>query len=199
MPQDFSKTKLSTEIINFIVELSPNQKILLEWVLISKGLSEEDYWLGSNAANILLKLDRSALKGKNLANCTLPEVNFENAELTQTIFFETDVRESKFNHTIHEGILYENCISHGVVISNSDESFEVRLESIKKFKGSKHLDLSYYQIKNLKGIEEFSELSHLQLKHSSVVDFTSLKYCTGLSYLGLGNTNFKKYKVVKGA
>ena len=63
-PIDFSKTKLSAEIINFIVELNPNKNHLLKWVLNSKKLSESNQWLGSNSANILLRIEKTALKIK---------------------------------------------------------------------------------------------------------------------------------------
>ena len=65
------KNQLTLEIDKLIVELNPNKEYLLELVLQAKNLLSNRWLQGSNAANILLQIDRNALAGKDLTDCQL--------------------------------------------------------------------------------------------------------------------------------
>jgi len=94
---NFGSFKLTEEIINFILEQNPYREKLLELILTAKNLNDNNQWQGTNAANILLKIDDKALKANDLTNCILNEVQFNNSDLTETIFENTSVCKCNFS------------------------------------------------------------------------------------------------------
>ncbi|MDW3645522.1 MAG: NACHT domain-containing protein [Bacteroidia bacterium] len=95
----FSRTKLTEELNVFIRGLNPQKGKLLE--LIKESNKKDKYkWMGSNAANILLKMDPDILAGEDLSHAYLPNVDFIFADLRKCNLKHATITNARVNRSI---------------------------------------------------------------------------------------------------
>ena len=83
-----------------MIEQKPDKQKLLNLVLTAKELEEDKQWQGTNAANILLKIDREIFAGQDLSFCQLHDVDFYNCYFHETKLQHTTLSNCKFSETL---------------------------------------------------------------------------------------------------
>ncbi len=215
----FAKNRLTKEVKHFMGEQKPKKEALLKLVLTSRDLSEETQWQGTNAANLLLEMDKTILKGKDLSRCLLSFVDFQGCDLTGTNFKETNVSNCKFNH---KSILSAQ-LGNTNFENSSLELTEKVIEDIaflKEFKNLTNLNLNQNKItdisilndlKNLSDLRLYSnqitdisalhnlkDLTHLEIDSNKIADISHLQNLKNLKHLGVQNTTITDISVLKG-
>ncbi len=147
----FPKAMATQEIRNFMLEHPLDKKILLQWVLTAKQLPTEKAWQGTNAANLLLKLDKQILAGENLSDCILKEVDFS----------ESNLSETSFHGAVLEGSAFSESILLAASIAKADFS-------------DCSLDLTDTGLKSLVGIEKLFGLKALYCSSNPISDLSPL-------------------------
>ncbi|MCP5102328.1 MAG: NACHT domain-containing protein [bacterium] len=171
----FAKNRLTDEVKHFMREQGPDEKELLKLVLTARDLSEATQWQGTNAANILLKMDRAGLKGKDLSRCQLSYVNFGGCDLTGTNFKETNLSDCDF---IHKSIL-------SAQLGNTN--FE-----------NSSLDLQSAGIKDITFLKAFKKLVDLTLWDNEIRDISPLRNLKSLTYLDLDGNPLTDISPIQG-
>ncbi|HAJ63167.1 MAG TPA: hypothetical protein DCP31_31325, partial [Cyanobacteria bacterium UBA8543] len=78
-------------------EQSPIANPLLEILEATRGKSEDEVgYVGGNAATLLVKVDKSAIAGKNLSRAVILGANFTNASLCHANFTNANLADSVF-------------------------------------------------------------------------------------------------------
>lgn len=193
---DFGRRFCTNEIVRFIIEQKPKTEALFDLVITARDLPEEKQWQGTNAAQIILYVDKKALKGKDLSGCQLPLIDFKECDLTGTIFykallkrcfFDNNILNAHFQDTEAEDstlMLFMGCIS--------DISF------LKELKGIAFLYLLEYQISDLSPIKNFLNLKFLNLINNQISDLSPLKGLINLNLLVLMNNQISDISPIQG-
>ncbi|MBK8565247.1 MAG: leucine-rich repeat domain-containing protein [Saprospiraceae bacterium] len=176
----FPKKKISKEVQNFMLEQGLEQKNLLSLVKTAK--SPEAEWQGTNAANLLLALDKEALAEQNLSDCVLREVDFQLANLSETSFHGASLIDSTFSGSIinAEGLTKADFTNAELVLYLHSAS---SLNGIEKIKGAKRLDCSINYISDLSPIKGLTNLQRLDFQHNKVQDLTPIAGLVNLEQL----------------
>ena len=199
-PIDFGRSKLSDEILHFMEEQNPNQERLLEWVLTSKNLQEDNQWQGSNALNLLFQLDRNALVGQKLENCQLMEVNFEGGLFNDVINgYELFLPLNLKGITFHRCLL-KNCIFEASILGadmkdcdvsgsslNADSANLNDLSPLQHLTQLNSLSVGVNQITDISPLQHLTQLNSLNLSFNQITDISPLQHLTQLNYLYLQN------------
>jgi Leucine-rich repeat (LRR) protein len=193
--KNFSKVKLSYEVIKFILELNPDIDQLLKLVLTAKNLSEKNQWQGTNAANILLKTNGSILKGRDLTFCHLPHVNFKQCDLTKTDFSGANLRNCIFNKTIFDAEL-DNIDIEGSQLDLASQCI-TDINALKYFKQLQKLDLNHNEIQDITPLKKLRNLRHLNLSYNKIRDITPLKELRKLRNLNLSHNKIRDITPLK--
>ena len=179
--QYFGKTQTSVEINTFIVEQQPNTKKLLKYVQNAKDLPEDKTWLGTNAASILLKIDRTAMKGKDLSRCRFVSVDFTKCDLSGTNFSECDLSGCWLDENIlnaeYEGAKFIDALITILNQNISDLSFLI------DFKNLQYLDVNSNQITDISQLKVLKNLQSLSVSYNQITDISQLKELKNLQYL----------------
>jgi uncharacterized protein YjbI with pentapeptide repeats len=120
-------------------------------VLTARDLPEERQWQGTNAATILLKIDKKILKGQDLSCCQLTFVDFSECDLDGTKFKNANLGNCSFDETVLSAIF------QGTNVENSD------------------LDLRFSKIKDIKFLKEFKGLTQLHLISNQISDISPIR------------------------
>jgi len=84
-PKAFSTFHMDHQVQSFLQEFKPNTETLFRWIQLTKGgVHRAGSWLGTNAANLLIRISRDYLAGKDLSDTTLTNANFWRADLRGT-------------------------------------------------------------------------------------------------------------------
>ena len=183
----FPKAKLTEEIITFLLEQNPKQSKLFELVINSKSLNEETRWLGSNAANILLRLNPHAFAGKDLSNTDLPGVNFIFADLRGTKLQNANLENSTLNRGVLEASLEETnllgCSFYPFFMEAKN------FEEANQWMTNTKIRKIYSHITSLHPLENTCGLTLLDLRGSSISDISYIASLNNLTSLSLqGNS-----------
>lgn len=170
--ENFPRIRSPQEVIFFILELNPNKDRLLELVLTSRKPTEEKQWQGTNAATILLQMDNTILRNRDLSDCHLPYVDFRNCDLTDTNFKNTNLSHCSFNYTILTAQLDNVKIEHS--FWDLSKQGITDLTRLGKLKQLNQLDLSYNQVRYLTPLSELQQLTKLDLNNNKITDITPL-------------------------
>lgn len=156
------KNPLTEEIQQLIRELAPQEDKLLQLILQAKDLPDDRVWQGTNAANVLLWLNKNVLVGQDLTGCQLTGVGFLYANLKGTVFKNTNLSNCYFRDSISKATLVEDCDFSGNTIYLIGK------------------DISQLSILPLQSL---SQLSTLWIDGTSIANFSLLSYLTGLKNL----------------
>jgi hypothetical protein len=192
--QYFAKNKITKEINCFIVEqveqIGKEKKameVLLDLVLKSRigDLTGVNQWQGTNAANILLKIDRGILKNRDLSRCRLSFVDFVDCDLTGTDFGEADLNDCSFNKTV----LSARFKSTNTAKSSLDlfDSGLTDTAFLKEFRKLSVLSLGYNKLTDISALGELKNLNYLDLYHNQLTDISALGELKNLTQLSLGD------------
>jgi hypothetical protein len=190
--EHFAGNRTTEEINHFILEQNPGKDVLLDLVLTARDLPEERQWQGTNAATILLRIDKKILKGRDLSLCQLPYVDFNNCDLSGTKFQNANLSNCSFDETVLSATFQDTNVEN----SDLDLSFsEIKdIQFLKEFKGLARLDLSYNQITDISPIRELKNLSFLNLSFNPITDFSVLKELKNLIGLILSKNQMDEYQ-----
>jgi hypothetical protein len=84
-PKVFGRVFLERAVSEFMTEMNPSRDTLLAWIKSTRSIPNRDIqYLGGNAATLLCKLDRTALKRRNLSGTILNGAILDSADLTGT-------------------------------------------------------------------------------------------------------------------
>jgi hypothetical protein len=170
--EHFVKYRITKEIKHFMVEQvgqnvekKKTMEVLLNLVLKSRidNLNEVNQWQGTNATDILLKIDRSILKNRNLSRCRLSFIDFRDCDLTGTGFSEADLSDCSFDQTVLTA-RFQN--------TNAANS---------------RLNLSACGLTDIAFLKELKNLSYLDLAWNDLTEITTLKELKNLKYLNVEN------------
>lgn len=164
----FAGNRTTWEINHFILEQNPGKEALLDLVLTARDLPEERQWQGTNAAAILLKIDKNILKGRDLSRCRLSYVDFKGCDLTGTKFQNANLGNCSFNETVLSAIFQgTNVENSGLYLSLCDLN---DIKFLKEFKGLTRLDLRFDQITDISPIRELKNLRNLYLSKNQMYE-----------------------------
>jgi uncharacterized protein YjbI with pentapeptide repeats len=195
--EHFAKNRLTDEVIHFMREQGPDEKKLLKLVLTARDLSEETQWQGTNAANLLLKMDDTILKGKDLSRCQLSYVDFSGCDLTGANLKEANL---------------SNCSFYGKSILSAqlgDTNFEnssldlfnkkiTDITALKDMRGLTVLYLDSTQISDLSPIQGLTQLNYLNLNSTQISDLSPIQGLTQLTRLDLDSTQISDLSPIQG-
>ncbi len=213
----FARNNTTEEINHFIIEQNPRKKNLLNFIMNAENLPENKKWQGTNSAGILLKIDKSALKGLNLSDCQLSSVVFQDCDLSGTDFSNAILSNCQFNKTLltakFQNADFKNSsldlrntqISDiyavkelknltSLYLSNTQIS---DIDAVKELKNLTSLDLRNTKISDIDAVKELKNLTHLVLWDTQIRDIESLKELNNLTYLDLDNTQISDIDAVK--
>ncbi len=194
---DFSKNKTTGEINHFMREQGPDKKELLKRVLTARDLSEETQWQGTNAATILLRMDKAGLKGEDLSRCQLSYVDFWGCDLTGTNFKETNLSNCKFNH---KSILSAQ-LGNTNFENSSLDLYNKGIKDITFLKAFKSLaDLWLYsnEISDISPLKHLKKLNKLSLWSNPITDISPIQGLTQLNWLDLSSTQISDISPIQG-
>ncbi|UCH97635.1 MAG: NACHT domain-containing protein, partial [Candidatus Aminicenantes bacterium] len=181
--EHFARNRTTEEINHFILEQKPGKEALLNLVLNARDLPEERQWQGTNAAAILLSIDKKILKGRDLSRCQLTYVDFKYCDLSGTKFQNANLGNCSFTKSILSAIF------QGTNVENSSLAFDYYKISditfIKEFKGLSRLGLWFNEINDISPIRELKNLTVLWINYNPITDFSVLKELKNLSYIYL--------------
>ena len=183
--EHFAANSTTEEINHFIKEQGPDVKVLLDLVLTARDLSEENQWQGTNAANILLKIDKTLLKNRDLSRCRLAFVDFRGCDLTGTNFREADLGNCVFNKTVLSAQFRDTNVANSLL----DLSYSKikNISFLKEFKNLSHLDLGRNQLTDISPLKDLKNLTTLWLNHNQLTDISPLKELKNLNDLDLSD------------
>jgi hypothetical protein len=183
--EHFARNRTTKEINHFIVEQKPDKEELLNLVLNARDLPEERQWQGTNAANILLKIDYTILKGRDLSRCQLAYVDFQGCSLSGTKFQNANLGNCSFNETVLSAFFQGNNVD------NSDLSLiftEIKdIKFLKEFISLSKLTLFDSGITDISPIRELKNLTQLDLSSNQITDISPLRELNNITNLSLGS------------
>ena len=189
-PIQFSKTKATTELLQFILEQNLDTEYLMKLVTNSnaKTLNSNIEYQGTNAANLLVKVDPKIFVAQDLTDCILRELDFGSADLTDTTFSNTVLDEGVFNSTIINANLKDGCTFSKVALNLSFHNYNSTHYKLRKFRNLSVLHLNHANIVDLSPISNLTSLLELYLDNTKVEDLNPISNLTNLSKLYLNNT-----------
>jgi hypothetical protein len=187
--EHFSRNRTTKEIEHFILEQGPDKEKLLDLVLNAriKDLTEENQWQGANAVNLLLKIDKSILKGLDLSGCRMSGIDFEVCDLTGTNLEGADLSDCRFNKTILKA--HFTAINAANSRLNLYKAKVTDISSLKGFKGLADLNLDRNNITDISALKHLTELTRLDIGSNQFTDISCLRQLKHLTYLALDNNH----------
>ncbi|NIM12578.1 MAG: NACHT domain-containing protein [Candidatus Aminicenantes bacterium] len=182
---NFSRVFITEEVNRFILEQWPDRDRLLDLVLNAKELTEANQWQGTNAANVLLEIDRDIFRNRDLSRCRLTRVDFSDCDLTGTDFRQANLSHCFFGKKILSAKLTGVIVDHSFLkLALSDV---IDLTPLKRLNQLTHLDLYVNQVRDLTTLKELKQLTYLYLSNNQVSDLTPLSELKKLTYLYLSD------------
>ncbi|MGD2085093.1 MAG: pentapeptide repeat-containing protein [Candidatus Aminicenantes bacterium] len=157
--EHFARDLITEEINHFILEQKPEKDALLRLVLNARDLPEKRQLQGTNAAAILLKIDKKSLKGRDLSRCQLTFVVFDDCDLTGTKFQNANLSFCFFNKTVLSAIFQGTNVENSALDLSSSDLKDIK--SLNKFNGFTSLHLNFNQINDISPIKELKNLRDL--------------------------------------
>ncbi len=189
--ENFARERTTNEINQFIAEQQPNENVLIKLILNARKLQKEWRWQRTNAANILLKINPSALAEKSLSGCQLTYVDFTDSDLTGTRFDNADLSNCVFDKGILDAHLQDAKVENSdLFLSNSDLK-NISFPNV--FNGLSYLDLTWNQISDITPLKDLENLTHLDLGNNQITDITPLMALKKLTDLGLYKNQIKNF------
>jgi Leucine-rich repeat (LRR) protein/Cdc6-like AAA superfamily ATPase len=189
----FPKRKISGEVQSFMLEHPLDQKHLLALVKSAKGPEVE--WQGTNAANLLLALDKEGLAGENLSECVLKEVNFWDSKLEETSLHSAILTGSRFTNTIFaaEGLSKADLSESSLTIAH--EKIQ-SLNGIEKMIGLKSLDCAHNSIMEISLLSQMLNLRSIWCYKNKIEDIASIATLSNLQILDCSNNQIRNIEAV---
>jgi predicted NACHT family NTPase len=101
--QTFGKAPLTKAVIDLLVPMLSNNESLISVIEATRGKSEDEVgYVGGNAATLAVKVDKDALKGRDLSDAVIRSADFSNARLQDTNFADTNLANSVFTKTLSQ-------------------------------------------------------------------------------------------------
>jgi Leucine-rich repeat (LRR) protein len=183
--QYFARNRTTKEITHYILEQKPAKEALLDLVLNARDLPEERQWQGTNAANILLKIDDTILKDRDLSRCQLTFINFWRCSLTGTNFHNANLNNCSFSQAVLSAHF------HNTNVENSDlylfDSGITDITFLKEFKGFSQLNLSHNKIVDISILKDSKNLTHLELQENQITNISPIRDLKNLTQLDLSS------------
>ncbi len=194
--QYFSRIKTTEELQNFILEQPLDKAYLLHLVLTAKNLSAENQFQGTNAALLLLCLDKSALVNQDLTDCVLKEINLQKVILEKTILKNTNLSESLIDSSLLGADVRGSIELTGCELDLTD--FKSKdYSSISNFRGLRSLNLFASDILDLEPLVDLQELRELILWDTMIENFEPLSGLINLEKLDLYGTKIENLEAIK--
>lgn len=185
--ENFARNRTTKEINHFILEQKPVKEALLNLVLNARDLPEVRQWQGTNAAAILLRIDKNILKGRDLSNCQLRYMDFKFRDLTGTNFQDANLSNCSFSRNVLTALFKDTNVE------NSDlYLFYANIKDIKflkELKGLTQLNLSSNKITDLSPIRELKNLTQLELSGNEITDISPIRELKNLIQLDLSHNH----------
>jgi uncharacterized protein YjbI with pentapeptide repeats len=192
--QYFAKNRTTEEINRFIVEQvgqtgkkKKAMEVVLNLVLKARigDLTEANQWQGTNAANILLEIDRGILKNRDLSRCRLSFVDFRECDLTGTDFAEADLSDCRFDKTVLSARFQNTNTANSSL--NLLPSGLMDIAFLKEFRNLSDLDLGWKKLTDISVLGELKNLNRLYLYNNQLTDISALGELKNLTVLLLSN------------
>ncbi|HBE31999.1 MAG TPA: hypothetical protein DD990_11885, partial [Cyanobacteria bacterium UBA11368] len=125
----FGQATLTKAVIELLVPMLSETRLLalLEIIEATKDKTEDEVgYIGGNAATLLVKVDRGAIKGKNLSRAVIIGADFTNACLRRVNFTEANLTHSVFTKVF--GAVFAVAFSRdGKLFAIGDANCEISL------------------------------------------------------------------------
>lgn len=181
--EHFGKKRTTEEINQFIIEQEPDVPALLNLVQNTCDLPRGRQWQGTNAAAVLLRIDKKILKGRDLTGCQLSYVDFQQCDLTGTNFSNTNLSNCSFSDTVLSA-----CLQAAEMYNSSLYLYFSDIKDIRSFKECKGLNRLYLFENNLTDIspiKELKDLTVLDFGNNQITDISPVRELKNLKYLYL--------------
>jgi predicted NACHT family NTPase len=183
--EHFARNRTTEEINHFILEQNPGKDVLLDLVLTARDLPEERQWQGTNAAAVLLQIDKKILKARDLSRCQLSYVDFRGCDLTGTKFQNANLSNCSFDETVLSAIFQGTNVENSGLYLSFCKLKDIQF--LKEFKGLTQLDLSGNQITDISPIRELKNLTDLNISDNQITDISPIRELKNLTELRLYN------------
>lgn len=202
--EHFVKYRITEEIKHFMVEQvgqnvekKKTMEVLLNLVLKSRidNLNEVNQWQGTNATDILLKIDRSILKNRNLSRCRLSFIDFRNCDLTGTDFSEADLSDCLFDQTVLTA-RFQNTNAANSRLNLRDCGL-TDIAFLKELKNLSYLDLAWNDLAEITTLKELKKLTELYLNNNQLTEISALKELKNLNRLDLDDNQLTEITALK--
>ena len=220
----FAKSKASKELISFILDNQIKKDNLINLVLSAKNLDADKKWQGTNAMNILGHIDKKALKGKNLTNCQLNEVDFTiyhvdpiynsypGESFNGTNFKNAKLKNSKLDKQLHDASDFSGVdtfdsyfdyrtrkplgrTDYDSNFENGVLDFDPYLDELEVASG---LNLRAQGLNDISVIKKMKRLKVLKMEwNENLVDISPISNCKLLNHLDLRKTGIKDISPLK--
>jgi predicted NACHT family NTPase len=134
--QTLGQAKLTKAVMDLIIPMvdltSPTP--LLEILEATQGKSEDEVgYVGGNVATLLVKVDQSALEGRDLSRAVIKSADFTSVSLRDVNFTKTNLTDSLFGKNL--SAIWSVAFSpDGQVLATSDNSGRIYLFSTKNYR-----------------------------------------------------------------
>ena len=193
--EHFARNRTTEEINHFILEQNPGKDVLLDLVLTARDLQEERQWQGTNAAVILLQIDNTILKSRDLSRCQLSYVNFGGCDLSGAKFQNANLGNFSFTRSVLSAIFQGTNVENSGLYLSFCKLKDIQF--LKEFKGLTHLELGGNQLTDIAPIRELKNLTDLDLSENQITDISPIRELKCLTMLWINHNLITNLSVLK--
>ncbi|MBU7587472.1 MAG: NACHT domain-containing protein [Nostoc sp. TH1S01] len=125
LKETFGKTPLTKAVMDLLVPILSDNEPLIRMIEATRNKSEEEVgYVGGNAATLAVKVDKTALEGRDFSHVVIKGADFTNASLRRVNLVEAKLLNSNLSK-VGSSVLSVAVSTNGEVLATGDKSGEV--------------------------------------------------------------------------
>ncbi|MBD2565851.1 MULTISPECIES: WD40 domain-containing protein [Nostoc] len=123
--QTFGKAPLTKAVMDLLLPILSDSEPLIRMIEATRNKSEEEVgYVGGNAATLAVKVDKTALEGRDFSHVVIKGADFTNASLRRVNLVEAKLLNSNLSK-VFSSVLSVAVSTNGEVLATGDKSGEV--------------------------------------------------------------------------